>query len=52
METTTGMSAPPMAITMWMPNSSAAAVMMSNGTSPGGRPATGLPPPADWTTNS
>ena len=43
METTTGMSAPPMAITMWMPNSRATAVMMSSGTSP--------PPAADCTTN-
>jgi len=31
MDTTTGMSAPPIAITMWMPNSSATTVMTIEG---------------------
>jgi hypothetical protein len=34
MDTTTGMSAPPMAMTMWMPNSSATTVITSSGVMP------------------
>jgi len=34
MDTTTGMSAPPMAMTMWTPNSSAIAVITISGTMP------------------
>jgi hypothetical protein len=34
METTTGMSAPPIAITMWMPKRSAITVMTTSGVSP------------------
>ena len=42
-DTTTGMSAPPIAMTMWMPKSSATAVITASGISP--------PPAADSTTN-
>jgi hypothetical protein len=38
MDTTTGMSAPPMAITMWMPNSSEITVMTISGVMPAWMP--------------
>ena len=34
METTTGMSAPPMAITMWIPNNKAITVITASGMMP------------------